>query len=90
MEEGDSSACISGILAHEEEILRDVGSIQVMALGLLVLLLNGSLLVEEENADGRLRDHLECPLLRGEHLGEGVVLSPQAHLLDEGVDDLGV
>ena len=90
MEEGDCPACISCVLPHKEEILRDVGSIQVMALRFLMLFLHWSLLVQEKNADGRLRNHLQCPLLSRQHLGESVVLSPQAHLLDEGVDDFGV
>jgi hypothetical protein len=90
VEEGNGAACVSGILPHEEEIFRDLFRFELMALGLLVLLLDGSFLIEEEYADSGLGDHLQGPLFSGEHFGEGVVLSPESHLLDELVDDFGV
>lgn len=90
VEEGNCPTCISGILPHEEEIFGDLLRLEVINLLFLVLLLGRSFLIEEENADGRLRNHLESPLFSGKHFSEGVVLSPESHLLDELVDDLWV
>lgn len=90
VEEGDGPTGISGVLLHEEDVGRSIFSFEVMALGLLVLLLNRSLLVEEEDAKCWLRDHFQCPFLSGEHFSERIVLSLEPHLLDELVDDLWI
>jgi hypothetical protein len=90
VEEGDGPTGIPGELFHEEDITRSVFSLKVMAFSLFELLLNGSVLIKEQNAEGWLWDHFQCPFFSGEHLSKRIVLGSQSHLLDELIDDFWV
>ena len=90
VEERDCSTCISCVLLHEEDIVWCIFRLQTSRNSLFVLLLHWSNLIEEENAEHRLGNHLKCPLLSGEHFRKGKELSLEPHFLDELVDDFGV
>lgn len=90
VEERDSSTRISCMLLHEEDIVWRIFRQQTSSYRLFVLLLHWSDLIQEQNAKHRLRNHLKCPLLSGEHLRKGKELSLEPHFLDEFIDDFGV
>jgi len=71
VEECDSATCILGKLFHIEQIVWDIGGVEVIRLLVFEYSLDWSALVQHHDSKDGLRDHFQCPILNGQHFLEG-------------------